>query len=425
MERKVTSFFSKWKNDIIKKPLVVYGPKQIGKTFTILEFGKKEYKNTIYFNTAHNDELVEIFKKEKSIDRIILALSLLSGETILKEETLIVFDRVDDIEIVKGIKLFGNGKTEYHIIMVTSKRDNLVEFKGEELQFKGMHGMDFEEFLWANNEHQLATLIRKSFTNNRSLPFHQVALDLFIEYLLTGGKPEVVFAKSKGASFDQLIAIKDKIIDTYIKEIVSNPVLIDIPRGVEVLNVAPKQLAKENKKFQYGMLGQGRRAKEYESTINYIVNNQMLYRSYLVRNIRPVLSSAREKDNFKLYLNDDGLLSSMMHLTEKKIISDENIKETIYENHIAKTLAEAGYALNYYQSAGKAEVHFVIQNRMGKIIPIELTVRSMSKAKSLSVFMKKHTTEEAYRITENNFSTKKGVRYLPIYAVFCLNDSKM
>ena len=112
----------------------------------------------------------------------------------------------------------------------------------------------------------------------------------------------------------------------------------------------------------------------------------------------------------------------MLHLTKKDLLTDEKIKETLYENHIAKTLAEIGYPLYYYQSDGKAEVNFITQNRMGKIIPIEIATRSNSKAKSLSVFMKKFTCLEAYRITENNFSTKKEIRYLPIYAAFCLDD---
>ena len=172
-------------------------------------------------------------------------------------------------------------------------------------------------------------------------------------------------------------------------------------------------------------MGTGKRAKEYESTINFLVNNQLVYRSYKVKTIKSPLSSCRETDSFKLYIPDDGLLFSMLHLNYKQFIMDESIKETIYENHIAKTLVEAGYSLYYYQSDGKAEVNFVVQNRMGQIIPIEIATKAMSKAKSLSVFMKKFTVQKAYRITENNFSTKKDIRYIPIYAVFCLNETKM
>ena len=425
MERKIVSFFQKWKNDLIRKPLIIYGPKQVGKTFTVLKFGSDEYKNVVYFNTDNNKKLVQLFEKEKSTEKLIINLSLISGETILKNDTLIVFDNVNDLEIIKGIKFFGSENSDYHIIVITSRRENLDVFKGVELQFKSMNEMDYEEFLWSKGEKQLATLIRDSFENRKTCPFHKVALDLFYEYLFTGGFPEVVDAFNKGYSDNQIEAIKQKILDTYKKEIILNPILIDITRGLEVVNSVPEQLLKENKKFQYGIMGYGKRAKEYESAIDYLINNQIVYRSYKIRNIKSPLSSCREQDSFKIYLPDDGMLFSMLHLNKKEFLINENIKETLYENHIAKTLVEAGYSLYYYQSGGKAEVNFVIQNRMGEIIPIEITIRSLSKAKSLSVLMKRFTVSNAYRITENNFSTKKEIRYLPIYATFCLNDFKI
>ena len=425
MERKIEEFFKKWQKDIIRKPLILYGPKQIGKTFTVLNFGKKEYKNVVYFNTENNDEIIELFAKEKNIDKIILNLSLTSGETVLKEDTLIILDNLDNLDIVKGLKLFGSERSKYHIIAITSRRERLNEFKGEELQFKGRNEMDFEEYLWAKGEKSLAELIRESYTKHKLCPFHKVALDLFQEYLMTGGLPEVVQADLDGKTIYEIDAIKQKVIDIYKKEISLNKVLIDIPRGIEVINSIPNQLKKENKKFQYGCIGPGKRAKEYETAINYLVNNQLVYRSYKIKNVKSPLSSCRETDSFKLYLPDDGLLFTMLHLNLKRFASDEKIKETLYENHIAKTLVEAGYSLYYYQSEGKAEVNFVIQNRLGQIIPIEIATKSMSKAKSLSVFIKKYITQQAYRITENNFSTKKEVRYIPVYAVFCLNDKKI
>lgn len=423
MERKIEEFLKKWQKDTARKPLVLYGPKQVGKTFTALNFGKTEYKNTIYFNTENNEELLNLFSKEKTPEKIILNLSLLSGETILKDDTLIILDNVNDKEIVKGLKLF-NSDYKYHIIAITSRRENLADFKGEELQFKGMTGLDFEEYLIAKDERSLASLIRESFTKRKVCPFHKVALDLFQEYLMTGGLPEVIEAELAGKSPYEIDAIKQKIVDVYKKEIALSKNLIEIARGIEVFNSIPNQLRKENKKFQYGLMGTGKRAKEYEGTINYLVNNQIIYRSYKITTVKKLLSSCREVDSFKLYMPDDGLLYTMLHLNLKQFLSDENLKETLYENHIAKTLAEAGYALYYYQSEGKAEVNFVIQNRLGKIIPIEITTKSQSKAKSLSVFIKKFTTEQAYRITENNFQTKKEIRYIPVYATFCLNDNK-
>lgn len=425
MERKIEEFFLKWKNDIIRKPLILYGPKQIGKTFTALQFGKKEYKNTIYINTDNNREILELFKKEKSTEKIILNISLISGETILKSDTLIIFDNINDIEIVKGLKLFGSEHSEYNIIAITSRRENLNEFKGEELQFKGMNELDFEEFLWAHNEKNLANIIKEAFKKRKTCPFHKVALELFMTYLQTGGMPEVVQAELDGKTPFEIEAIKQKIIDIYKKEIAITSTLIDIPRGIEVLDSLPEQLKKENKKFQYGVIGSGKRAKEYESCINKLTNNQIVYRSYKVKNVKSPLSSFRDKDSFKLYSVDDGLLYTMLHLNYKQLMTDENIKESLYENHIAKTLAENGYVLYYYQSEGKAEVNFVVQNRMGQIIPLEITTKSNSKAKSLSVFMKKFTVPQAYRITENNFSTKKDIRYIPIYAMFCFDNTKI
>ena len=402
MERKIDQYYDKWKNDVIRKPLIVYGAKQIGKTFSVLNFGKKEYKNIIYFNTDNNKDLLNLFKKERSTEKLILNMSLLSGETILKEDSLIVLDNVVDNSIIKGLKTFGSEHSKYHIIAITSKKEKLSEFKGEELQFKAMNSLDFEEYLWAFGE--------KSY---------------FQDYIETGGFPEIILAKLNGKSSYELSALKQKILDIYKKEIALTSNLIDITRGIEVLDSIPEQLKKANKKFQYGLIGTGKRSKEYESSIAHLVNNGLVYRSYKVETIKSPLSSCKEKDSFKLYAPDEGLLYMMLNLNRKQFLMDENIKEVLYENHIAKTIAEGGFSLYYYQSGGKAEVNFVIQNRMGQIIPIELTIKTNSKAKSLSVFMKKFTVTKAYRITENNFSTKKEVRYIPIYATFCLKDNRI
>ena len=421
MERKIEEFYQKWKKDIIRKPLILYGAKQIGKTYSVIEFGKKEYKNTVYFNTENNKEILDIFKKEKSTDKIILNLSLICGETILKEDTLIILDNLSSVEIVKGIKLFGSEHSKYHIIAITSRKDKLSEFKGEELQFKSMNEMDFEEYLWARDEKTLSTLIKESYTKRKTCPFHKVALDFFYEYLETGGFPEVIEASNSGKDSFIIDSIKQKITNIYKEEIAHNNTLIDIPRGYEVYNSIPSQLQKENKKFQYGLMGSGKRAKEYEGSINYMVNNQIVYRSFKIKDVKSPLSSCKDIDSFKLYLPDDGILYTMLHLNKKQFLTDENIKELIFENHIAKTLVESGYSLYYYQSEGKAEVSFVIQNRNGKIIPIEVVNRRLIKAKSLSLFLSKFNINDSIRLTEENFSNKKGMLYVPVYAIFCLN----
>ena len=422
MERKINKFLLKWKTDLIRKPLLIIGTRQVGKTYTALDFGKNNYKYVAYFNTDHNTILKDLFKKERSITKLAEALSIISEVPIVKNDTLIIFDNVTDEEIIKGIKLFGYDKNDYHVIAITSSRDSLLKFRGEEFQYKIMTEMDYEEFLWAIGEKETADKIRYAYDNHRSCSVHTKALDFFYDYLITGGLPEVVDAFATKKHYGYLDSIKERVFDINKSELLNSKNLIDIERGIEVMESIPKQLEKENKKFQYGVLGYGRRAKEYENSINFLVINQLVYRSYKIRVAKSPLSSCRELDSFKLYLPDDGLLSMRYNLTKDRLKVDENVKQALYENHIAHTLVEAGYSLYYYQSEGKAEVNFVIQNRMGKIIPIELATKQGSKVKSLSVFMKKYIVTEAFRITENNFSTKKNVRYLPIYAIFCLNE---
>ena len=422
MERKINQFLLKWKTDLIRKPLLIIGTRQVGKTYTALDFGKNNYKYVAYFNTDHNTILKDLFKKERSITRLAEALSIISEVPIVKNDTLLIFDNVIDEEIVKGIKLFGYDQNDYHVIAITSSKDSLLKFRGEEFQYKIMTEMDYEEFLWAIGEKEVAEKIRYAYDNHRSCSVHTKALDYFYEYLITGGLPEVVDAYATKKHYGYLDSIKERVFDINKSELLNSKNLIDIERGIEVMESIPKQLEKENKKFQYGVLGYGRRAKEYENSINYLVTNQLVYRSYKIRVAKSPLSSCRELDSFKLYLPDDGLLSMRYNLTKDRLKVDDDVKQALYENHIAHTLVEAGYSLYYYQSEGKAEVNFVIQNRMGKIIPIELATKQGSKVKSLSVFMKKYIVTDAYRITENNFSTKKNVRYLPIYAIFCLNE---
>ena len=422
MERKINKFLLKWKTDLIRKPLLIIGTRQVGKTYTALDFGKQNYQYVAYFNTDHNTILKDLFKKERSITRLAEALSIISEVPIVKNDTLLIFDNVTDEEIIKGIKLFGYDKNDYHVIAITSSRDSLLKFRGEEFQYKIMTEMDYEEFLWAIGEKEVAEKIRYAYDNHRSCSVHTKALDYFYDYLITGGLPEVVEAFATKKHYGYLDSIKERVFDINKSELLNSKNLIDIERGIEVMESIPKQLEKENKKFQYGILGYGRRAKEFENSINFLVTNQLVYRSYKIRVAKSPLSSCRELDSFKLYLPDDGLLSMRYNLTKDRLMVDENVKQALYENHIAHTLVESGYSLYYYQSEGKAEVNFVIQNRMGKIIPIELATKQGSKVKSLSVFMKKYIVTDAYRITESNFSTKKNVRYLPIYAIFCLNE---
>ncbi len=421
MERKINTELLRWKKNP-SKPLLLYGPKQIGKTYSVLEFGKNNYKNIAYFNTENYKELIDILKREKNPEKIIIKLGMLSGETIMKSDTLIILDNVNDNYIVKAIKLFGTEDNLYNIIMITSRKENLNKFKGEELYFKAMFRMDFEEFLANTDKKQLINFIRDSYENNKPMPFHQIALDIYNDYLITGGYPEVVDNYIKGVDSLKLESIKMKILDTIRKETILSYNLIDIPRSNEVLDSLPYQLLKDNKKFQYGNIKKGSRSKDYEASINTLGVNGIVNRSFRLIDVKSPLSSFKDNESFKLYINDVGLLYTMMHISKMKFMQDDDIRRTLIENDVANTLISMGYSLYYYQSEGKTEISFVIQNRMGEIIPIEILNMNLSKAKALSVFISKFKVNKSIRLTDDNFSIKKNIRYVPVYATFCLKE---
>ena len=419
MERKINNFLKKWKRDVARKPLLIYGNKQVGKTYSVLEFGKEEYKNVVYFNSENYAELIKVFKTEKTSDKIIFKLSLLSGEKIMKNDTLLVIDNVNNLDIIKGIKLFATENPNYHIIMITSLKANLSRFKGEELQFKQMYQMDFEEYLMATDNRQLIEFIKESYNTFKPMPFHTLAMDLYNEYLMLGGMPEVVQASLLEQDEIIIRSIQSKVRDTYFKDFCRMKNLIDIPRNIEVMYSVPYQLLKDNKKFQYGLIARGKRSKEYESSITYLSVNNLFYKVHRISEAKLPLSSCRDQDSFKLYYNDTGLLFNSLNVSKIRFLTTQKLKDMLYENEIAIALNK-NYTPYYYQSEGKAELSFVIQNRTGGVVPVELVNRNLSKSKSLGLFMKKYGTLEAIRVTEDNFSKKKNIKYIPVYATFCL-----
>ncbi len=423
MERKIYADLLKWKKDTNRKPLLIYGNKQIGKTYTAVEFGEREYKTVSYINSDNNLELLKIMQKERTIDKIIAKLSLLTGESILKNDTLIIIDNVIDDDIVKAVKKFGKEPNDYHIIMITSLKEKLLTFKGEELQYKYMFPMDFEEYLRAVGNIELIDFIKSSYRSNKPMPFHNIAMDYYEEFLITGGLPESIEANIRKETDLKIRLIHEKQLDTYKKEFLYLNNLIDITRCNEVLNILPYQLLKSNRKFQYGLMRTGGRSKDYEKALEFLSVNGIAYKCYKISEVKPPLSKCKDPESFKLYLNDTGVLFMMMHLSKMKLFTDDNLKYILYENNLASAIISSGYNLYYYQSEGKAEVPFVVQTRAGKVIPIEIVNKNLSKAKSLSLFMSKFNITEAIRFTEDNFSIKKGIKYVPIYAAFCLKEN--
>ena len=273
MERKIFQFLLHWKNEEFRKPLVIYGSKQVGKTYAALKFGEVNYKNSIYIDASNNVEFILSLKKEKTIDAMISLIENYTCDRVLKNETLIIFDNVNDIDIVNSIKTFGKFKNDYHIIIITSLKENLSKFKGVELQFKAMMPMDFEEYLIAIGKNELLDFIKLSFKNNTKMPFHSLAMEYFDNFIVTGGMPEAVYLSLNDKNTLLLNSIFDKILDSYKKEMALQDNLIDITRSYEVYDSIHLQLEKSNKKFQYGLIKDGGRSKEYEKALNFLHNN--------------------------------------------------------------------------------------------------------------------------------------------------------
>ena len=419
MERKINEDLNKWRRDSINRPFFLYGPRQIGKTWSVLEFGRTYYKNTAYFNTENNEELYQIIDKEKVLDKLVMKLSVLSGESIFKEDTLIIFDNVNNEKFMKVLKVFGNVNSPYHVIIISSNKKVINKLHIEEFYYRGMSNMDFFEYLSNTDKVQLIDFIKDSYENDTPMPFHQMAMDAYYEYLVTGGFPEVVDAKIKDKGSIEIEAIKKKIMDIYKGEYFSYE---DSTRCEEVLNVLPTILIKDNKKFQYGSIRKGARSKEYEESILELVTNGIINRSWKLNDITSPLMSSKDIESFKLYYNDVGLLYTSLHLNNSRFIMDNDLRRCLVENDAANTLIKMGHTLYYYQSDGKSEINFVLQNKMGKIIPIEVVDMKLTKAKAMSLFLSKYNLKDCIRITEDNFSKKKGVKLIPIYAVCCLKE---
>lgn len=422
MERKMINELLKWKRDSLNKPFFLYGPRQIGKTYSVLEFGKKFYKNIAYFNMHNNTDVLNILNNEKVIDKIIMKLSILVSESIFQEDTLIVFDNCYTEDEIKSLKVLSS-EHKYHIVCISSNRELINKYRLENFYYRPMFGMDFEEYLQNSDKAQLIDFIKDSFETMKPMPFHQMAMDAYYEYLETGGFPETINALLNGESDLVVEDIKNKIISIYEAEYARSDMGgINYSRCNDIINSLPSQLVKENKKFQYGVIKKGSRSKDYEECINSLVTNNILNRSYRLTDVKSPLSSCRDNDSFKLYFNDVSLLYTLLHLNRSRFLMDSDIRRTLIENNVANILTSLGNSLYYYQSDGKAEVTFVIQTRNGVIIPIEVVNMKLTKAKALSLFNAKYNIENSIKVTEDNFSKKKGMRYIPSYAVFCLKD---
>ncbi|MFA6308966.1 MAG: AAA family ATPase [Clostridia bacterium] len=432
MERKMLKTLSEWKQTKDRMPLVLHGARQVGKTYIVLNFGKQNYKNSVYFNFEGNKELSKIFDRDLDPVRIIRELSVKSGQSILKEETLIFFDEIQACEkALTSLKYFYENTPEYHVIAAGSLLGVAINrqsysFPVGKVEIKTLYPLDFEEFLWAVSGKEIAELIRMSFEKSSEFSLHQKALDLYRTYLVTGGMPAAVQEYIDNKDFDYVSAKKKNIIDAYVADMAKYATVSETTKLMAAFESIPAQLAKQNRKFQYKVIKSGARAYQYETTLDWLKASGIIIKTIKTKEGKIPLNVFADNSNFKVYMTDVGLLCEQFGVPAIMILSEsegyQNFKGALAENYVAGALTIAGNHPYYWESNGKSEVDFVIQNKSGEIIPIEVKASDNVRSKSLNEFVKKYNPPYSVRISSKNFGFENNIKSVPLYAVFCLDE---
>ncbi|MGJ0907282.1 ATP-binding protein [Clostridium botulinum] len=430
MKRKVMKWLIDWKNSSNRKPLILQGARQVGKTYSALYFGKQYYDSVVYFNFENNSELIKIFERDLEPERIIRELSINSGKSIFKEKTLIFFDEIQACErALTSLKYFNENANEYHIIAAGSllgvavNRDQ-YSFPVGKVDLKTLYPLDFEEFLMAVNEEKLIELIKESFEKDIELSMHNKAMDLYKTYLVVGGMPAAVKEYIDKKDLDFVLATQKSINDSYVADMAKYATSHETTRIMATFNSIPAQLAKENKKFQYKVIKSGARAHEYETPVEWLRASGVILKCTKCNEGKLPLAAYSDFNSFKVYITDTGLLCSKFGIPANAVLSDSiafnDFKGALTENYVCFSLNANGYTPYYWESKGNAEVDFLIQDKDGYIIPIEVKAAEHVRAKSLQQYIKRYQPKYAIRVSGKNFGFENGIKSIPLYATFLI-----
>lgn len=431
MYRKVFEQLKNWKNSSVRKPLIIHGARQIGKTYSMLEFGQTEYDNVAYFNLESNADLVSIFEKDLNPERIITELAILKGISITPGRTLIIFDEIQACEkSLTFLKYVNEDANEYHVIAAGSLlglalNRGSFSFPVGKVDTINMYPMTFEEFLIALEEEELKNTIYKAANDATPLSdaMHNKALNLYRVYLSVGGYPEVVVRYIEKKDFDHVRAVQGNISDAYIADMAKYSTPTDMVKAIAAYNSLPSQLAKENSKFMYSVIGSNARAKDYENALSWLISAGVVIKCNKVLEGNMPLKIYEDILSFKMYYSDVGLLSMKVGVPANNVIHNLQISDKmrgmLAENYVAQELCAKGIIPYYWVSDNQAEVDFVIQ--IGdSVIPIEVKSADNVRAKSLGIFRSKYTPEYSIRVSTKNFGFENGIKSIPLYALFAL-----
>ena len=424
-------YLEAWKNSPHRKPLILQGARQVGKTYAVLEFGRTHYDNVAYFNFETSPRLAQTFAEDISPDYLIPVLSHIAGQTIVRERTLIVLDEVQLCErALTSLKYFCEDAPEYHIIVAGSLLGVAVNretfsFPVGKVDMKTMYPMDMEEFLLAVGEEALAQRIRACFDTDTPLPaaLHEAAMQRYRQYLTVGGMPECVLQYAQ--TQDQVLVrhTQDTILAGYLNDMSKYNTQNEIKKTRLVYDNVTVQLSKKNTRFQYKLIKKGARAAEFENALEWLCLSGVISRVYRAEQVKKPLENYRDSDAFKVYVSDLGLLCAKKNLAAADLLymSEElnDFKGGMAENYAQTQLIANGYQTYYWESDRGAEVDFVIQ-REGRLIPIEVKSADNTRAKSLKVYMDTFAPDYAIKLSARNFGFEDGKKTVPLYAAFCI-----
>lgn len=420
-----------WKNDGQHKPLILNGVRQCGKTYILKELGKKEFQNLAYVSCDGNEELQAVFAGGFRVDNIIRGISALTGVDVIPGKTLIFLDEVQAFpKVLESLKYFCEDAPEYHIAVAGSllgiALHQGVSFPVGKVTTMHLYPMDFEEFLMAKGEKQLLSIMQDRNFEVLNL-LHEKCKDLLREYYYVGGMPEVVKSYVEKRQLSLVRTLQNEILSNYAGDFSKHAPQQEVPRISMVWQSILGQLSKESKKFIYGALKKGGRAKEFEIAIQWLIDAGLIYKVNKCSKPELPLKFYEDFSAFKLYMCDCGLMGAMADTAAKDVLLGDAVfteyKGAFTEQFVLQQMQAQGIRDIYYYSAedSRMEMDFLIQ-REGRLLPIEVKGGTSTKATSLHNYLLQHPLLHAVRLSMLPYKEQEHLTNLPLYAACCLRD---
>jgi predicted AAA+ superfamily ATPase len=416
----------RWKESQHRKPLIIEGARQVGKTWLMQEFGSKAYADTVYINFDSNSRMTDLFSSDLDTNRLIMGLELYAGKKINPETTLLIFDEVQEVpHALSSLKYFYENAPQYHIICAGSLLGIALHggtsFPVGKVTFLKLHPLSFKEFLRATGKGQFAELLDKQ-DWKMIISFKQTYIDALRYYYFVGGMPEAVQDFAENKDFNKVREIQKSILTAYEQDFSKHAPYELVPKIRMIWNSIPSQLAKENKKFIYGLVRKGSRAKEYETAIMWLSDCGLVHKVSRVNTAGIPLKAYEDLHAFKLFMLDVGLLGCMAGLHQHTLLDGNDVftefKGALTEQYVCQQLKTIGnLGVHYFTNdRGSCEVDFIIDTGE-RIIPVEVKAEVNLKAKSLKTYRDKFNPELSVRTSMANYKKEGWLVNLPLYAV--------